>query len=130
MRGGSRVTAFIGTQEGHIQAIAKVRNAVALPAEKCQRAFRRENQAQIRVALVLIKIVPAAGEEPNHGADIVRLRRAIAFELLDIGVAFPQYLGRGREVLRKALGRIVVLSCGGAFDLDRHVVHVHQHVGC
>ena len=89
-RSGGRLAVFVGAQERDIEAVAKIGNAVALASEEGDGVFGREDQAQIAVAAVLVKIVAAAGKQADHGADVAGFGGALLFDAGDGGVALGE----------------------------------------
>jgi len=81
---------FIRAQKRGVQAVAQIRDAVALPSEKRQLVFRREYQPHVAVDLVAIQIVAAAREQLHHRASVSVLRHAIAFDPLNRGRALRE----------------------------------------
>src|ERR1035438_3427886 len=86
-RGGGRLAVFVSAQKGDIETVAQVRDAVALAAEEGEGVFRREDQAQIAVAAVLIQVVAAAGKKTDDGADVGGFGGALFLDAGDGGVA-------------------------------------------
>ena len=99
-----RLAVLVGAQHAHVEVVAREVEVVRVAAEERHRQFRREHQAHVLVAMVLVYVVDAAVVQVDHVAARVLAVLADAF-LLDVGL--HRLLGAAVILATLALGRLL-----------------------
>ena len=76
-----RLVVLIDPEERDVEIVAWIREVVGIAAEECDVEFRRKHQADIRILLVLVKVVDLSGVEGNDIATQPSRRGTVFFHL-------------------------------------------------
>ena len=107
---------FVRTQEGDIEAIARILEVVRIAAEERCGVFRREDDADVGVALVAIEVIERAAVEGDDVAVIAGFLERLSLDVREDRVSrLHRFVGRQLRIDGRVHARRDIL------DRNQHV---------
>jgi len=110
------LAAFVDAEESHVEVASRIGEIIGIAAEECGLLFRREDQADVRIALITIEPVFAAAVQGDHVGAEAGGRLAFALDRRYGGAACGKFLFGSFRVFKRFL------------HAGRHVLHRYESI--